>query len=495
MTQRFTNAGAMVAMTAVSGNYFLGLGTGESATGLVGEASGASYYRQAVTIVATGPTGVNADTVTFPAFTASQTSFSHAGLFTADTGGTCIWVGPLAKPLAVGPGKAATLEAGEVGVGIGMLGTGTGGGGGGTGTGLPVVTAAPIISGIAQSGQVLTVSSGTWSGTTPIAYSYQWQRGTTNVAGATANTYTLTNADVSHTMRVVVSATNPVGSTQAVTAPTTTVQAAWGTNDLDYTEGLLDYRGDNDLLVTNVGGAISLLTSGQSLPGTLVQPVSANQPSHSVSSDWAAFAATSFTDTNGSFLDNTNIRDRYRATSNALGVFYVLFRVAFIPAWRSVLLHVGAVQPSLTNFLLRSYALRMMTTGELWLGRGGENTNENRVATMPGAFARDEWIAAAFVLNDSRSTGTTNGASDRATRLFAKTRLSGTHPTMTKSETVAQHVAADPSMVCEIGRVRYADTSDSYFDGLRLHSIGFDARPPITDTGIEAVLDRLLARV
>ncbi len=267
-------------------------------------------------------------------------------------------------------------------------------------------------------------------------------------------------------------------------------------NDVAYNAGLLDFRADIDALVTAANGPVSQLASGQGLAGTLTQSTAANQPAHAAANDWVAFTAASSTDANGDFLANASIRDRYRATGNALGVFYMLFRVAAIPTWNSVILRVGAASGTYTNFLLRSYVLRMMTTGELWLGRGGNTTGENRVATMGGPFLADEWIAAAFVLNDSRASGVTNGASDQVSRLLAKTKPGGSHPALTSAATVAQNVAVDASTLCEVGRARYnASTADSYCNGLRLHSLGFDAEPPVTDAAIELVLNRLLARV
>jgi hypothetical protein len=76
----------------------------------------------------------------------------------------------------------------------------------------------PAISGLAQDGQQLTASTGSWDGTQPITgYTYQWDRCTTGVPcsqilGATSNTYTLTDADVGHTLKVGVEATNLVGT-------------------------------------------------------------------------------------------------------------------------------------------------------------------------------------------------------------------------------------------------------------------------------------------
>jgi hypothetical protein len=40
---------------------------------------------------------------------------------------------------------------------------------------VPVLVWPPIISGITTVGQVLSTSTGSWSGTPPISYAYQWQ--------------------------------------------------------------------------------------------------------------------------------------------------------------------------------------------------------------------------------------------------------------------------------------------------------------------------------
>jgi hypothetical protein len=94
----------------------------------------------------------------------------------------------------------------------------------------PTNTGRPIISGVAQDGQTLTTTDGTWSGTAPITYTYQWRRcaGTTcsPITGAKNPTYALTHDDVGWSMRVVVTATNSAGSSATSSAPTTVVAAA-----------------------------------------------------------------------------------------------------------------------------------------------------------------------------------------------------------------------------------------------------------------------------
>jgi hypothetical protein len=89
----------------------------------------------------------------------------------------------------------------------------------------PQNTAPPTITGNTQVGQVLTASSGTWTGTTPMTFAYQWQRcnasgtGCSNLPGATATTYTTVTTDQGSTLRVAVTATNSAGSATAQSAP------------------------------------------------------------------------------------------------------------------------------------------------------------------------------------------------------------------------------------------------------------------------------------
>jgi hypothetical protein len=88
----------------------------------------------------------------------------------------------------------------------------------------PVNTALPVISGLLEIGNVLSVSNGSWSGTTPMSFKYQWQLcllGTcTNIGGATGATLTLLGLDVGDTLDAVVTATNVTGSSSATSKPT-----------------------------------------------------------------------------------------------------------------------------------------------------------------------------------------------------------------------------------------------------------------------------------
>jgi hypothetical protein len=88
----------------------------------------------------------------------------------------------------------------------------------------------PSISGTAQEGQALTANPGTWTGSQPIAITYQWQRcdanggNCANIAGATGRSYVLTAADIGRSVRAVVRARNEGGTSSLPTAPTAPVQ-------------------------------------------------------------------------------------------------------------------------------------------------------------------------------------------------------------------------------------------------------------------------------
>ncbi len=83
----------------------------------------------------------------------------------------------------------------------------------------------PVVSGTAQVGQVLTSTSGTWTGAT--SFAYQWAGNTAPIAGATAATYTPVSSDAGHTLTATVTATGSGGATaSAASAPTVPIVAA-----------------------------------------------------------------------------------------------------------------------------------------------------------------------------------------------------------------------------------------------------------------------------
>ena len=99
----------------------------------------------------------------------------------------------------------------------------------------PANTAVPTVSGTTTVGQIVTTTTGAWTGTAPITYTYQWQQcnssgaACTTIAGATANTYTLAGADAGFTIRSRVTAANSAGSVAARSVPTAVVAAGAAT--------------------------------------------------------------------------------------------------------------------------------------------------------------------------------------------------------------------------------------------------------------------------
>jgi|14BtaG_2_1085337.scaffolds.fasta_scaffold03059_5 hypothetical protein len=84
------------------------------------------------------------------------------------------------------------------------------GGGGGKG---PLNEVAPVISGTAERGETLTLTSnGTWSGTGTISFVYQWRRNGAAISGETSTTYVLVEADDDAFITCFVTATDDEGS-------------------------------------------------------------------------------------------------------------------------------------------------------------------------------------------------------------------------------------------------------------------------------------------
>ena len=98
--------------------------------------------------------------------------------------------------------------------------------------GPPLNTSPPTISGTPQQNQTLDSSTGTWRGTQPLTFAYQWRRcdsvggSCADIGGATSSTYVVSADDVGHTLRLRVTARNSRGTRSATSTPTGLVTKA-----------------------------------------------------------------------------------------------------------------------------------------------------------------------------------------------------------------------------------------------------------------------------
>jgi Cutinase len=101
-----------------------------------------------------------------------------------------------------------------------------------SGSGPPVNTVLPKIEGIAEDEQKLKSTKGKWSGAPKITYTRQWVlcdafgQACADIPGATKGAYKLGHDTVGHTLRVIVTATNTLGSAVATSEPSTVVVPA-----------------------------------------------------------------------------------------------------------------------------------------------------------------------------------------------------------------------------------------------------------------------------
>ncbi|HZO96745.1 MAG TPA: hypothetical protein VFB42_05175 [Gaiellaceae bacterium] len=92
----------------------------------------------------------------------------------------------------------------------------------------------PSIGGDPSVGSTLTANPGTWDGSAPITFQYQWLvcdasgGACSNITGETDKTYKVRAGDPGNTLRVRVIASNADGSDSAQSAPTAKVTAAGG---------------------------------------------------------------------------------------------------------------------------------------------------------------------------------------------------------------------------------------------------------------------------
>ena len=262
----------------------------------------------------------------------------------------------------------------------------------------PQNTKPPTISGTAQQGQTLTADPGTWTGTQPITFTYQWRRcnpsgnNCSSIAGATDKTRTPTAADVGKTLRVVVTAKNTDGSTDATSAPTGTV-APPESISLHATTSMVVYGSTTTLV-----GRVFNGQAGQSVQITerRLPPVGGAEPQ--------AIASVK-TASNGTFrlTVRPTIRTLFRASDDQAKSTAVSVRVR-------PLLRLTAISPH--RFLLRALSMRS------YVGNFAALQRWNRF--------RQTWVSVRTVFFQRTTPGTAPTVVSRAvfrTRVHGRIRL------------------------------------------------------------------------
>lgn len=168
----------------------------------------------------------------------------------------------------------------------------------------PSATTSPAVTGATRVGYTLSASIGTWTGEPPITYALAWERcdatgsSCIRISGATKVTYAIRAADAGSTIRLLVTASNEIGSTTATSGPTDAVsqlprsvhgRVLVGTSRNDYLGGgagndRLFGRAGNDTLVGGFGDDVISGGAGNDVitPGSGADRVTAGDGSDTV---------------------------------------------------------------------------------------------------------------------------------------------------------------------------------------------------------------------
>lgn len=236
--------------------FLIGLGLassvaiGSASTGATTTSTAAATTTTTTTKTTIAPASTSAPTISGTArdgtsltasngsWTGSPTSYAYRWERCDNAGGACATISGATS-------KQYTVTTADVGHRLRVQVTATNAGGSGSATSgptdavqpsgnAPANTRLPSITGTAQQSVTLKVDNGTWTGTSPIAYDYTWQRCDSNVANCstfithstTASSYTLGVADVGKRIRVEVQAKNSIGSSYVYSPATAVIAAA-----------------------------------------------------------------------------------------------------------------------------------------------------------------------------------------------------------------------------------------------------------------------------
>ncbi|MDQ4055406.1 MAG: Ig-like domain-containing protein [Actinomycetota bacterium] len=204
-------------------------------------------------VIATGTGKVGIDLAATPPVWSTRVDSTtyqwlRAGAPIAGATGTTYRVGPddVAKAITV---RATGTRSGATGTStsapkLGLLGD------------APTATTPPALIGDPKVGSLLSATPGTWSGTGPITFSYQWYRRTAPIQGATGSSYVVRSGDSARLLAVIVTATRPGYATGLAATSQVTVARLTSTTTLALVK----------TVVTSARGLLRITLRGGAMP-------------------------------------------------------------------------------------------------------------------------------------------------------------------------------------------------------------------------------------
>ncbi len=154
----------------------------------------------------------------------------------------------------------------------------------------PANTAAASVTGTSAYGETLTSTIGSWSGS-PTTYTYQWSisatsGGTyTDIAGATAASYSPTSAQIGKYLKVTVTASNNRGSATSTSSASPVIAAGTPIAALTVPAMTIFHTSANITFQSNTAGKVKLQVAGKNIPGCQSLQVTAGN-SYTVTCPW-----------------------------------------------------------------------------------------------------------------------------------------------------------------------------------------------------------------
>jgi len=348
----------------------------------------------------------------------------------------------------------------------------------------PTNTAPPTISGSASQGHTLSASSGSWSGTTPITYAYQWQRcdsgggSCANISGATATTYTLTFGDVNHTLLVMVTAHNSAGTATQASAKTGVVAGATPPT--------------NTALPTISGSATvgSTLTAGNGT-WTASTSIAYTYLWHRCDSGGGACGNISGATAKTYVVASSNTGHTIRVTVTGTNVAGSGQATSAATAVVTVTAPVNTVKPTITGTAKQGQTLT--ATNGTWTGGAPItytfqwwrcDTSGANCATISGATAGTYVLAAAdvgravrVIVTAKNSVGTATSNSDFTTAVVSSTTTTTATTTTTPSGTVKL-----PNGEISIPAANVPDTDRLLVSSVKVSPSAIHGRAPVAIT-------------